>query len=85
MTRVSPDSVSVKSSREATNVLIEVSKSLSCQVIANWLVLRSPLNIILIGSFCSNIHFIITAVDFLLMETSALSLCSGSFFVALEP
>ena len=34
VTCVSPDSVSVKSSRGVTKALIEVSKSMSCQVIA---------------------------------------------------
>ena len=51
VTCVLPESMSIKLSRGVTKALIEVNKSMSCQVIAKWLVLQSPLSTILIASF----------------------------------
>ena len=59
--------------------VIDVNKSISCQVGDKWLVLWSLLSTILIASFCSKMCFIITAVDHHLVDISALNLCMGRF------
>ena len=59
--------------------VIDVNKSISCQVSDKWLVLWSLLSTILIASFCSKMCFIITAVDHHLVDISALNLCMGRF------